>query len=173
MCRPITIQMSKKMNDWSVYGLGLSDMFAVSQGKTFNQEPKSITLQQWQRTRSSGRSLLCYKASVFTTVSVLEAPHLGQRHLYQNYKNYNNSLLLCCYCMIWSYCSVTNIFIIRMDRMTALMWRGLLLVVRIIAQICNFSCTDCFRNFQQVDTLFSLVSVSLSVRLIVCRLDYT
>lgn len=64
-------------------------------------------------------------------------------------------------------------FFIRMDLMTTLMWRGLLLVVRIIAQICNFSCIDCFGNFQQVVTLFSVVSVRLSVRLMVCQLDYT
>ena len=31
---------------------------------------------------------------MFTTVSIVEAPHLGQRHLNQNYRNYNHKVML-------------------------------------------------------------------------------
>lgn len=55
------------MNGRSAFGLGLPDMLEKSQGKTFNQEAKSITLHRWQKTRSTGRSLVRYRASVFTT----------------------------------------------------------------------------------------------------------
>lgn len=70
-CRPITFQMFEKMNDRSAHGLALPDTLVMSQRKTFNKEAKSVTLHQWQKTRSTGRSLLTYKASVFTTVSIL------------------------------------------------------------------------------------------------------
>ncbi len=124
-CRPITFQMPKKMNDRSAYDLGLPDTLVRSQGKSFNQEAKSIILHQWQKTRSTGRSLLRYKASVLS---------LNTGSPTSETKSFKATMI--------------NIFIVTMDQMTTCMCRGSLLVMNPQrTQLCRFP--QLYKPFQR------------------------